>query len=460
MQELVEDGLVSAARQYVNTYMVQQMLAGKKAEEVRASRDLFNDIVKLYYLQPTISQRSSNRIKMQQYSTPLPMSFVADVFATPNKNGGTVLEPTAGNGMMVFAVPEYMVHANELDNTRLDNLRAQKFKKVTDQDATQPFEGEQYDAIIANPPFGTTPAKEYDGKMIPGLDEQIALNALSKMKDDGKAAIIIGGNMEYAPNGAIKSDKAFFTYLYDHYNVKGVIDMDGKLYSRQGTTYPTRMILIDGRRSEEERAQSKVYPPTLEKSAGYKVNSFDELYDLAEEIKNNNNKTDGNEILRTSTGIALPDNNDASGNTDRSGRDGQSRQNESDGGRSESRGSNRGSQETASEGTPQRGRRGSVGVQQPRITGLFDNQETESQPQPQTGGNRQGGSTVNNGRNGSANVQGERAGNSGVGLNTPETERNSVNCKLQQAQPVKPKVEEKRELDTDKVKLQTTQYRL
>ena len=278
--------MVSAARQYVNTYMVQQMLAGKKAEEARTSRDLFNDIVKLYYLQPTISQRSSNRIKMQQYSTPLPMSFVADVFATPNKNDGTVLEPTAGNGMMVFAVPEYMVHANELDKTRLENLRAQKFQKVTDQDATQPFEGdEQYDAIIANPPFGSAPAKDYDGKEIRGLDEQIALNALSKMKDDGKAAIIIGGNMEYAPNGAIKSDKAFFTYLYDHYNVKGVIDMDGKLYARQGTTYPTRLILIDGRRSEEERAQSKVYPPTLEKRAGYKVNAFDELYDLAEQIQ-------------------------------------------------------------------------------------------------------------------------------------------------------------------------------
>ena len=41
--------------------------------------------------------------------------------------------------MMVFAVPESMVHANELDNTRLENLKAQKFKKVTNQDATLIF---------------------------------------------------------------------------------------------------------------------------------------------------------------------------------------------------------------------------------------------------------------------------------------------------------------------------------
>lgn len=440
LQELVEDAIIRAGRNIV------------KRNGGNLTKEVYDDIVKLYYMQPTISQRSSNRIKMQQYSTPLPMSFVADMFA--GEGAESVLEPTAGNGMMVFAIPREKVHVNELDATRLAVLQPQPFMKVTNQDATLPFEGnEQYDAIIANPPFGAAPAKDYDGKMISGLDEQIALNALSKMKDDGKAAIIIGGNMEYGPNGAIKSDKAFFTYLYDHYNVKGVIDMDGKLYSRQGTTFATRMILIDGRRSEEERAQSKVYPPTLEKSAGYKVENFGELYDLAERIKNNNKKTDGNEVLRTSTGIALPDNNDASGNANRSGRDGQSRQNESDGRRSESRGSNRGSQETASEGTPQRGRRGSVGVQQPRIPGLFDSQETSSAPQSQTGTSGERRSVGDNGRNGSADVQGSRTTNSGVGLNTPENPKETPKSNIEQApaEPVKPKVEEKRELDTDKL---------
>lgn len=289
LQELVEDGLVRAAREVVE-------------QHGRDSRESYDLICKLYEMQPTIAARSSNRIKMQQYSTPLPMAWNATRFAMIGKKDGKVLEPTAGNGMLVFAVPANQVYVNELDETRLDNLREQGFAQVTQQDATEPFEGgQQYDVIIANPPFGKRDEVEYDGKMIPGLDPQITLNALASMKDNGKAAIIIGGNMEYGNNGGLKSMKPFFTYLYDHYNVKGVVDMDGKLYSKQGTTFPTRMILIAGRRSNEERAQTAVYPP-IESKAIRKADSFDDLYDIIDEVINSKEKTNGTEILRSQQG--------------------------------------------------------------------------------------------------------------------------------------------------------------
>lgn len=303
LQELVEDGLVRAAREVVN----------KHGRDRRESYDL---ICKLYDMQPTIAARSSNRIKMQQYSTPLPMAWNAAHFAMSGKKNGKVLEPTAGNGMLVFAVPANQVHANELDETRLDNLREQGFAEVTQQDAVEPFEGgKQYDVVIANPPFGKREAVNYDGKLIPGLDPQITLNALSSMKDDGKAAIIIGGNMEYGSNGGLKSMKPFFTYLYDHYNVKGVVDMDGKLYAKQGTTYPTRMILIDGRRSDEERAQTAVYPPVESKTIR-RAESFDDLYEIVNEVLNSKEKTNGTEILRSKQGQLAPVNNRPSRKTD------------------------------------------------------------------------------------------------------------------------------------------------
>lgn len=320
LQELVEDGLVRAAREVI----------GRKGRKSRASYDL---ICKLYEMQPTIAARSSNRIKMQQYSTPLPMAWIANHFAMANKAGGKVLEPTAGNGMLVFTVPVEQVHANELDETRLDNLREQGFAEVTQQDATEPFEGGmQYDVVIANPPFGKREAVEYDGKMIPGLDPQITLNALASMKDDGRAAIIIGGNMEYASNGAIKSMKPFFTYLYDHYNVKGVIDMSGGLYAKQGTTFPTRMILIDGRRSDEERAQTAVYPP-VESKAIRKAESFDDLYEIINEVLNSKEKTNGTEILRSRERQLASVNNETSGNTDGAGHREQPRKNDDVGSR-------------------------------------------------------------------------------------------------------------------------------
>ena len=304
LQELVEDGLVRAAREVVKRHGSD-------------SKETYDLICKLYEMQPTIAARSSNRIKMQQYSTPLPMAWNAVRFAMTGKKDGKVLEPTAGNGMLVFAIPAGQVHANELDGTRLANLREQGFAQVTQQDATEPFEGgKQYDAVVANPPFGKREAVDYDGKLISGLDPQITLNALASMKDDGRAAIIIGGNMEYASNGGLKSMKPFFTYLYDHYNVKGVVDMDGSLYAKQGTTYPTRMILIDGRRSEEERAQSAVYPPVQSKAIR-KGDSFEALYDIIEEIINSKEKTNGTEILRSQQGQLLPVADQPSRNADR-----------------------------------------------------------------------------------------------------------------------------------------------
>lgn len=318
LQELVEDGLVRAARE----------VAERHGSDSRETYDL---ICKLYEMQPTIAARSSNRIKMQQYSTPLPMAWNAARFAMTGKKDGKVLEPTAGNGMLVFAIPAGQVHANELDGTRLANLREQGFAQVTQQDATEPFEGgEQYDVVIANPPFGRREAVDYDGKLISGLDPQITLNALASMKDDGRAAIIIGGNMEYGNNGGLKSMKPFFTYLYDHYNVKGVVDMDGKLYSKQGTTFPTRMILIAGRRSDEERAQTAVYPP-VESKAIRKADSFDDLYDIIDEVINSKEKTNGTEILRSQQGQLVSVADQPSRNTDGTGHSGQSRKNDDTG---------------------------------------------------------------------------------------------------------------------------------
>lgn len=325
LQELVEDGLVRAARIIVES----GKYGGKK------SKTAYDAIVQLYDMQPTIAARSSNRIKMQQYSTPLPMAFVADMFAI-SPSTRKVLEPTAGNGMMVFAVSREKIYANELDETRIANLRDQGFASVTQQDAMLPFDGE-YDAVIANPPFGDAPAKDYDGKSISGLDPQIVLNSLAVMQDNGKAAIIIGGNMEYAPNGSIKNKKSFFTYLYDHYNVKGVIDMSGGLYAKQGTTFPTRMILIDGRRSEEERTQTAVYPP-IKDNAIAKVETFEQLYETVVNLLSNKQKTNGTEVLRSQAGRPMLIADNASRETDGNGYNRQSRSNDQTGRRTERRG--------------------------------------------------------------------------------------------------------------------------
>ena len=52
-----------------------------------------------------------------------------------------------------------------------------------------------------------------------------------------------------------------------------MINVDGSLYAKQGTTYPTRIILINGRRYDEN-----AYPPVKDKARAEAVKSYDELY--------------------------------------------------------------------------------------------------------------------------------------------------------------------------------------
>ena len=262
LQELAETAIVKRAR-------------GIASSESTNDAEKFKRIKTLYENQPSLNQRDSERVMKQQYSTPAPYAFLADMYVKGNgKVIESALEPSAGNGMLTIGLPMDKVHVNDIDAQRLANLRRQGFKNVTSQDGTQPFADKDVDVVVTNPPFGSATPKEYDGYKISSLEGQMAINALESMKDDGRAAIIIGGKTEYAKNGSLNpKDKAFLGYLYSHYNVEDVINVDGSLYAKQGTSYPTRMILINGRRLNEN-----AFPPVKDKARAEAVKDYDELY--------------------------------------------------------------------------------------------------------------------------------------------------------------------------------------
>lgn len=244
-----------------------------------AQRAAFDHIVNLYQIQPTLSARDSERLIKQQYSTPTPFGFVMGQFVRAGgKEVGSMLEPSAGNGALTITVHPSVIHVNDIDDARLANLRKLGYGQETAQDALLPFSGDKVDVVMTNPPFGTVTEKVYDGVFrISSLEGQMAINALEQMKDDGRAAIVIGGNTSYRTNGSMNpKDAAFFGYLYSHYNVADVINISGKaLYSRNGTGYDVRMILIDGRKTGEFQ---RVYPPVKAKARAEQVTTFDELY--------------------------------------------------------------------------------------------------------------------------------------------------------------------------------------
>lgn len=266
MQELVELAMTNETRNVALKYI--------NSDKQKFGYDL---ILAMYNMQPLLNARDSTRFEKQQYSTPTPFGYVMGQFVQAGRPVNSVLEPSAGNGALTITFPSEIVHVNDIDERRLDNLRTLGYKYVTNRDALLPFD-ESVDAVMTNPPFGTTTAKEFDGGMfkISSLEGLMAINALDSMKDNGRAAIVIGGNTSYRENGAMQSkDMKLFSYLYSHYNVVDVINLDGEMYKRNGTKYDVRIILINGRKTGPFK---RIAPPVKSKARAEQVKTFDELY--------------------------------------------------------------------------------------------------------------------------------------------------------------------------------------
>jgi len=230
----------------------RQLIASAKSSE-----EAFQKVVFFYTnIQPTFSSRDSTRKIFQQYSTSAPIAWLAGWFTDNDADKPTVFEPSAGNGLLTIHYQPYQVDVNEIDATRLANLRLQGYNFLTTQDASQPFPTNRrhlYNAILTNPPFGTLGEVNRDyGWGFRKLDHVMVAHALDTMRDDGRAAIIIGGHTEFdEKNNVIKSGRSFFDWLFRHYRVVDMINIDSpKLYAKQGTTFPLRMILVAGRKTE------------------------------------------------------------------------------------------------------------------------------------------------------------------------------------------------------------------
>lgn len=273
MQELVELAMTNETRLIAESYINGDATKQKQG---------YDTIVDMYNMQPLLNARDSTRFERQQYSTPTPFGYVMGQFVKDGKTVESVLEPSAGNGALTIAFPANTVHVNDIDERRLENLRTLGYAQVTNQDALIPFEG-SVDAVLTNPPFGSTTAKEFDyGQIkISSLEGLMAINALESMKDNGRAAIVIGGNTSYRDNGAMQSkDMKLFAYLYSHYNVVDVINLNGDMYKRNGTKYDVRIILINGRKTGPFKL---IAPPVKSKARAEQINSFEELYNRVQD---------------------------------------------------------------------------------------------------------------------------------------------------------------------------------
>ncbi|MBZ0158384.1 MAG: strawberry notch C-terminal domain-containing protein [Alphaproteobacteria bacterium] len=251
-------------------YAVVQKGREIAADAALSDEEKFEALKKVYADQPNLSQRTSSSMKTQQYSTPLPLAWLMGRHVGVGENT-KVYEPTGGTGMLLVGANPKNVTVNELDaNTRKRILEASGYGRFLNKDALKvltehPELAKSQDAVLMNPPFGSIKKTDYQGFAISKLEHLIALKSLEAMKDDGKAALIIGGH-NFEKGRMTEADRVFLNYLYSHYNVTHNIDIDGDVYEKQGTSSPIRLITLSGRKAAPDAVYAPKSPEQVEKA--------------------------------------------------------------------------------------------------------------------------------------------------------------------------------------------------
>ena len=254
-----------------------QLRAFQEAVEAAGYRAFFNreagsidkrllSIAESYYNGlPVARMRTGESIALQQYSTPLPMGVVAQRLLVGNDRyaGKTVLEPTGGNGGLVTLVNKQAdVYSLELDGKRASVLKANGITTMVGDAVELDYRAvlaqpEGFDYSITNPPFGEMDRDRPFGVLprVKRADYYIALKTLDARKPEGRSVLILGGDDQRNPGAIRGGTKAFLEYVYDHYEVHGAVELDGRMYSKQGAGANVRMFVVGERRDAVVRAE-------------------------------------------------------------------------------------------------------------------------------------------------------------------------------------------------------------
>ncbi|MER9210250.1 strawberry notch-like NTP hydrolase domain-containing protein [Mesorhizobium sp. M0771] len=199
---------------------------------------------KIARLMPTHTRRSEEAQTFQQFSTPIPLGMVAATAAaiTP---ADRVLEPSAGTGLLAILaeIAGASLILNELAETRAALLSglfpavcASRFDAAQIDDHLYP--GAVPSVVLMNPPFSVM--ANVEGRMGDAAWRHIA-SALARLAPGGRLVTITGAN--FAPDHPAWT--AAFTRLQERGRIVFSAAIDGLAYAKHGTTFPTRLTVID-----------------------------------------------------------------------------------------------------------------------------------------------------------------------------------------------------------------------
>ncbi len=215
-------------------------------------------------LEPSHSRRSEDQVRLQQFSTPLPLAWAA-VQAAAIRPDDIVLEPSAGTGML--AVMAWMIlghsaqlHLNEIGATRAALLRRLfpgfPVNTVNAETIADRLPGLRPTVVIMNPPFSTTPCVSTTSHH---ADLRHVRSAFSMLPSGGRLAAITSAHCtpgDRAWRKAFDSAHPPARILFT-----GVID--GRVYARRGTSFDTRLTVLE----RSDRPSLPINPMTRARSA-------------------------------------------------------------------------------------------------------------------------------------------------------------------------------------------------
>ncbi len=199
---------------------------------------------KIAGLMPTHTRRSAESQAFQQFSTPVPLGLAVTAAASITP-ADRVLEPSAGTGLLAILaeIAGGALLLNELADTRADlvsslfpALSVTRFDAAQIDDHLDPASVPT--VVVMNPPFSAM--ANVEGRMHDAAFRHVA-SALARLAPGGRLVAITGAN--FAPDAPEWS--AAFARLQERGRVVFSAAIDGRVYAKHGTTYPTRLTVID-----------------------------------------------------------------------------------------------------------------------------------------------------------------------------------------------------------------------
>ena len=204
-----------------------------------------SSLTSLLDMLPTQNIRTEATDKFQQFSTPPTIGFLAATAASVNADD-VVLEPSAGTGSLaVFAARAgATVYVNEIDPARLAVLENLPFDAFYMEDAGHIGDiladklPVRPTAVIMNPPFSSSGTTGIRSRMVAANHIEQALTLLA---DGGRLVAVVGRGM----SDSAASFGEWWRGIKNKYKVVANVGIDGRNYSKYGTDFGVRILVID-----------------------------------------------------------------------------------------------------------------------------------------------------------------------------------------------------------------------